>query len=179
MKKDIKKVLITKKQLKKMVEILGKKISNDYIDKQLVLVGVMKGSLIFMADLLREITVPVEFGTVTASSYGAATISSGEVKIVNDVDVDIENKDILLVEDLIDTGHTLKYLQDFFSLRGPTSVKICVAFDKPARREKYVKIDYKGLDIPDEFIVGYGLDFDEKYRNLPEVCILKEELYTE
>jgi len=178
MKNDIEKVLITKRQLKKMVEKLGKQISIDYKDKPLVVVGIMKGSLIFMADLLREITIPVEFGTVAASSYGAATISSGEVKIVNDVDIDIENKDILLVEDLIDTGHTLKYLQDFFSLRGPKSVKICVAFDKPARREKYIKIDYKGLDIPDEFIVGYGLDFDEKYRNLPEVCVLKEELYS-
>ena len=161
-----------------MVIKLGKQISKDYKDKNLVIVGVMKGSLIFMADLLREITIPVEFGTITASSYGASTISSGDIKIVNDVDVVIENKDILLVEDLIDTGHTLKYLQNFLSLRHAKNVKICVAFDKPARREKYVKIDYKGLDIPDEFIVGYGLDFDEKYRNLPEVCILKEKMYS-
>lgn len=177
MRENIEKTLITKEQLSEMVKELGRAISNDYADKSLVLVGVMKGSLIFMADLLREITIPVEFGTITASSYGASTVSSGEVKIVHDVDVDIENKDILLVEDLIDTGHTLKFLQNFLSLRGPRTVKICVAFDKPSRREKYVKIDYKGMDIPDEFIVGYGLDFNEKYRNLSEVCVLKPEAY--
>ncbi len=179
MKEDIKEVLITKEQLQDMVKKLGAQISIDYADKDLVMVGVMKGSLIFLADLLREITIPVEFGSITAASYGASTVTSGEVKIVNDIDVDIENKDILLVEDLVDTGHTLKFLQNFLSLRGPKSVKICVAFDKPARREKYVKIDYKGLDIRDEFIVGYGLDFDEKFRNLPEVCVLKQEAYSD
>ncbi len=179
MLENIKETLINEEKLHEMVKKLGKQISKDYENKELVLVGVMKGSLIFMADLLREITIPVEFGTITASSYGASTVTSGEVKIVNDIDVDIENKEVLLIEDLIDTGHTLKFLKDFLSLSNPKSIKVCVAFDKPARREKYVEIDYKGLNIPDEFIVGYGLDFDEKYRNLPAVCVLKEEAYSD
>lgn len=177
MYKDIEKVLISKKELDIMVKKVAKEITEEYKDKPLVIIGVMKGSLIFLADLLREIPLKVEYGTVAASSYGASTVTTGQVKIVNDIDVNIEGKNVLIVEDLIDTGHTLKYLQEFFELRNPKSIKICVAFDKKARREKAVDIDFTGMLIPDEFIVGYGLDFDEKYRNLPEVCVLKEELY--
>ncbi|MFO7637455.1 MAG: hypoxanthine phosphoribosyltransferase [Clostridia bacterium] len=177
MYKDVKKVLVSEKEIKEMVRRLAAQISKEYEGKDLVLIGVMKGSLIFLSDLLRSLTIPVEFGTVTASSYGSGTVSSGDVKIVHDVDVDVENKDIIIVEDLIDTGRTLKFLQVFFGLRNPKSVKICVAFDKPSRRTTHVKVDYKGLDVPDEFIVGYGLDFNEKYRNLPEICILKDDVY--
>lgn len=177
MLKDVEKVLITKDEIDSMVKRLAARISKDYEDKQLVLIGVMKGCLIFLADLLRNISIPVEFGTITASSYGSGTVSSGQIKIINDIDVEIKGKDIIIVEDLVDTGLTLNYLKEFLSLRGPSSVKICVAFDKPSRRKKPIGTDYKGMDIPDEFIVGYGLDFNEKYRNLPEICVLKEEIY--
>ncbi|MCK5759536.1 MAG: hypoxanthine phosphoribosyltransferase [Clostridiales bacterium] len=175
---DVKKVLITEDEIEEMVKGLASRISVDYADKQLVLIGVMKGCLIFLADLLRNISIPVEFGTITASSYGSGTVSSGQIKIINDIDIEIRGKDVIIVEDLVDTGMTLNYLKEFLSLREPASVKICVAFDKPSRRKNPIDTDYKGMDIPDEFIVGYGLDFDEKYRNLPEICVLKEEIYS-
>lgn len=174
---DVKKVLVTKEEIDSMVARLASQISKDYDGRQLVLIGVMKGCLIFLADLLRSISIPVEFGTITASSYGSGTTSSGQIKIINDIDVKIKGKDVIIVEDLVDTGLTLNYLKDFLLLRSPASVKICVAFDKPSRRKNPINTDYKGMDIPDEFIVGYGLDFDEKYRNLPEICVLKEEIY--
>lgn len=174
---DIKKVLISKDEIEAMVKRLAKQISMDYQGKQLVLIGVMKGCLIFLADLLRNISIPVEFGTITASSYGSGTVSSGQIKIINDIDIEIEGKDVIIIEDLVDTGLTLNYLKDFLQLRKPKSVSICVAFDKPSRRKNPIDVNYKGMDIPDEFIVGYGLDFDEKYRNLPEICVLKEEIY--
>ena len=178
MLEDVKKVLITKEEIDSMVTRLAARISEDYKDKNLVLVGVMKGCLIFLADLLRNIAIPVEFGTITASSYGSGTVSSGQIKIINDIDIEIKGKDVIIVEDLVDTGLTLNYLKDFLLLRGPASVKICVAFDKPERRKNHIDTDYKGMDIPDEFIVGYGLDFNEKYRNLPEICVLKEKIYS-
>jgi hypoxanthine phosphoribosyltransferase len=174
---DVSEVLIPRERLDEICERLGKKISEDYADRKLVLVGVMKGGLIFLSDLLRKITIPIEFGTITASSYGSGTSSSGQVTILQDIDMDIKGKNILIVEDLIDTGHTLKYLQDFFTLRGPDSVKICCMLDKPSRRKKAIKVDYVGQEIPDKFVVGYGMDFNEKYRNLPDVCVLKEEMY--
>jgi hypoxanthine phosphoribosyltransferase len=174
---DVSEVLIPREKLNEICEGLGEKISQDYAGKKLVLVGVMKGGLIFLSDLLRKITIPLEFGTITASSYGSGTSSSGQVTILQDIDMDIKGKDILIVEDLIDTGHTLKYLQNFFTLRGPDSVKICCMLDKPSRRKKAIKVDYVGQEIPDKFVVGYGMDFNEKYRNLPDVCVLKEEMY--
>ncbi|MDX1357461.1 MAG: hypoxanthine phosphoribosyltransferase [Clostridia bacterium] len=174
---DVKKVLIKKDEIDAMVKRLADQISRDYEGRELVLIGVMKGCLIFLADLLRNISIPVEFGTITASSYGSGTVSSGQIKIVNDIDVKIKGKDVIIVEDLVDTGLTLNYLKEFLELRDPASVSICVAFDKPSRRKQPIATDYKGMDIPDEFIVGYGLDFDEKYRNLPEICVLKEEIY--
>jgi hypoxanthine phosphoribosyltransferase len=174
---DVKKVLIKKEEIDAMVKRLADLISKDYEGRELVLIGVMKGCLIFLADLLRNISIPVEFGTITASSYGSGTVSSGQIKIVNDIDIKIKGKDVIIVEDLVDTGLTLNYLKEFLELRDPASVKVCVAFDKPSRRKQPIGTDYKGMDIPDEFIVGYGLDFDEKYRNLPEICVLKEEIY--
>jgi len=175
---DVKKVLVTKEEIDAMVKGLADRISRDYEGKQLVLIGVMKGCLIFLADLLRNISIPVEFGTITASSYGSGTVSSGQIKIINDIDIGIEGKDVIIIEDLVDTGLTLNYLKDFLKLRKPKTVSICVAFDKPSRRKHLLDVTYKGMDIPDEFIVGYGLDFDEKYRNLPEICVLKEEIYS-
>lgn len=177
MQDDIKKVLIKKDEIEAMVKRLAAQISSDYEGKQLVLIGVMKGCLIFLADLLRNISIPVEFGTITASSYGSGTVSSGQIKIVNDIDIEIKDKNVIVIEDLVDTGLTLNYLKDFLTLRKPKNVKMCVAFDKPSRRKNPIDLDYKGMDIPDEFIVGYGLDFNEKYRNLPEICVLKEEIY--
>lgn len=177
MLEDVKKVLIRKDEIEAMVKRLAAQISKDYEGYHLVLIGVMKGCLIFLADLLRNISIPVEFGTITASSYGSGTVSSGQIKIINDIDIEIEGKNVIIIEDLVDTGLTLNYLKEFLSLRKPKSVRICVAFNKPSRRKNPIDVDYKGMDIPDEFIVGYGLDFDEKYRNLPEICVLKEEIY--
>ncbi len=177
MHEDIKKILLTREEIDRMVKGLARQISQDYEGKHLVLVGVMKGCLVFLADLMRNLTIPVEFGTITASSYGANTVSSGQIQIINDIDVEIKDKDIIIIEDLVDTGLTLNYLKNFLGLREPRSVKICVAFDKPSRRKNPIDVDYKGLDIPDEFVVGYGLDFNEKYRNLPDICVLKEEIY--
>ncbi len=174
---DISEILVTEERLDELCRQLGEQISKDYAGKQLVLVGIMKGGLIFLSDLLRNITIPVEFDIVTASSYGQGTTSDGHVKILQDLDMDIEGKDLIIVEDLIDTGYTLNYLQRFFALRSPNSVKICCLLDKPSRREKMVKVDYIGQEIPDKFVVGYGMDFNEKYRNLKDVCVLKEELY--
>ncbi len=175
--KDVERVLIKKEEIDLMVKRMAAQLSEDYAGKKLVLVGVMKGCLIFLADLLRNITIPVEFGTITASSYGSGTVSSGQIKIINDIDVDIKGKHVIIVEDLVDTGLTLNYLKEFLTLRGPESVKICVAFDKPSRRKNPIHTDYKGMDVPNEFIVGYGLDYNENYRNLPEICVLKREIY--
>ncbi|MFA5340520.1 MAG: hypoxanthine phosphoribosyltransferase [Clostridia bacterium] len=174
---DVNEIMITRERLDEICEELGRRISDDYKGKKLILVGIMKGGLIFLSDLLRKITIPVEFGTITASSYGQGTSSSGQVKILQDLDMEIKGKDVIIVEDLIDTGHTLRYLKEFFALRGPNSVKICCMLDKPSRREKQVHVDYVGQAIPDKFVVGYGMDFNEKYRNLADVCVLKEELY--
>ncbi len=149
MLEDVKKVLITKAEIEVMVKRLAAQISEDYEGKQLVLIGVMKGCLIFLADLLRNISIPVEFGTITASSYGSGTVSSGQIKIINDIDVEIKGKDVIVVEDLVDTGLTLNYLKEFLTLRAPASVKVCVAFDKPSRRKNPIDVNYKGMDIPD------------------------------
>lgn len=177
MYQDVKEVLIKKEEIHQMVASMAMKISKEYQGRDLVLIAVMKGSLIFTSDLMRHLTIPMAFGTITVSSYGSGTVSKGEVKIVHDADVDVKDKDVIIVEDLIDTGRTLRYLKDFLELRGPRSVKICVAFDKPSRRQTEVEVEYIGLEIPDVFVVGYGLDYNEKYRNLPELCSLKEELY--
>jgi len=175
---DIEKVLVSREQIREMVEMLGKRISEDYAGKELVLVGVLKGGFIFLADLMREITIPVDMDLIAVSSYGASTKSSGVVRIIKDMDLNVSNKHVLIVEDLVDTGLTLRHLKDLFNTRGPKSVKICTAFDKPSRRKVDIEVEYKGIEIPDEFIVGYGLDYAGKYRNLPDVCTLKKEIYS-
>ncbi len=174
----IERVLVSKEQLDKQVEELGARISRDYEGQELVIIGVLKGGFIFLADLARKITIPVDLDFMSVSSYGNSSKSSGVVKIIKDVDTNITGKHVLIVEDIIDTGLTLNHLVELLKTRGPLSVKICAALDKPSRRKVDLKVDYKGIEIPDEFVVGYGLDYAGKYRNISEVCVLKREVYT-
>lgn len=176
---DIKEVLYTEKQIAVMVERVGQEISRDYADKDLLLVSVLKGSVVFMADLMRSITIPARIDFMATSSYGSGTKSSGVVKIIKDLDIDLSGYDIVLVEDILDSGKTLSYLMELLKSRNPKSIRICTLFDKPERREADVDAAYVGAVIPDAFIVGYGLDFDEKYRNLPFVGILHPSVYGE
>lgn len=177
MMNDIERVLITKEELEKNAKDLGSRISKDYKGKDLVIIGVLKGGFIFLSDLARNITIPIELDFMSVSSYGNSAKSSGVVKIIKDVDTNIDGKHVLIVEDIIDTGLTLNHLVELLKTRGPLSVKICAAFDKPSRRKAPVKVDYKGTEIPDEFVVGYGLDYSGMYRNIPELCVLKRDVY--
>ena len=175
---DIEKILLSEEDLKSIVDRLGKEISNDYKDKNLVLVSVLKGSVVFMADLMRAITVPCVIDFMSVSSYGSDTRTSGVVKIIKDLDAEVVNgADLLIVEDILDSGVTLEYLMKILSVRNPNSIKICTLLDKPERRKAKVFADYAGAQIPDAFVVGYGLDYDEKYRNLPFVGALKPAVY--
>ncbi len=180
MNEDIDKILFTKSELADTVQRLGKEISADYKGKHLVMVSVLKGSVMIMADLMRAITIPCEIDFMSVKSYaGAATKSTGNVQIVKDLGRDIRDCDILIVEDILDSGYTLNYIRKMIVAKGAASVKICALFDKPERRapDVDVKADYVGAVVPDAFIVGYGLDFDEHYRNLPYVGVLKPEIY--
>ena len=175
---DIEEILVGRDQIRSMVCELGKRISRDYEGKELILIGVLKGGFVFLADLMREISISVDMDLIAVSSYGASTRSSGVVRIIKDIDVNIFNKHVLIIEDLVDTGLTLKHLKDLFYTRGPKSVKICTAFDKPSRRKVDIEVEYEGIVVPDKFIVGYGLDYAGKYRNLPDVCVLRPEVYS-
>ncbi len=175
MNNDIKKVLISEEELADIVAKLGAQISEDYKDKNLLMVSVLKGSVVFMSDLMREVTIPCEIDFMSVSSYGDKTKSSGTVRILKDLDRDIVGYDVLLVEDILDSGKTLNYLMDLLYARNPSSIRICTLFDKPERREVDIFADYKGISVPDEFIVGYGLDYAEKYRNLPYIGVLKDD----
>lgn len=166
------KTLISQKKLQKRIKELAKKISRDYKGKKLVLIGVLKGAFIFMADLVREINVPVEIDFIQVSSYGASKTSSGVIKIKKDIDLPIVGKHVLLVEDIVDYGYTLEYLLKFIKAKKAKSVRVCAMLDKPSRREVEVPIAYKGFEVPNKFIVGCGLDFAEKYRNLPYIASL-------
>ena len=175
---DIEKVLLSEEELQNIVHRLGSQISEDYKGKNLVLVSVLKGSVVFMADLMRAITIPCAIDFMAVSSYGAGTQTSGVVKIIKDLDTDVVNgADLLIVEDILDSGVTLEYLMKVLSARNPASIKICTLLDKPERRKAPIKADYAGAQIPDAFVVGYGLDYDEKYRNLPFVGALKPAVY--
>ena len=167
-------VLVTKEKLEEVVSDLGRRITEDYRGKELVLVGVLKGGFIFLADLARKIDMDVKIDFISVSSYGNSTESSGVVRIIKDIESDVTGKHVLLVEDLIVTGLTLQYLKDLFNTKGCASVKLAAVMDKPDRRKVDLKVDYVGIEIPDEFVVGYGLDYAEKYRNLPEVYIVRE-----
>ncbi len=175
---DVEEVLVSREEIAQMVKRLGKRISEDYKNEELILVGVLKGGFVFLADLMREISIPVDMDLIAVSSYGASTKSSGVVRIIKDMDMSVADKHVLIVEDLVDTGLTLRHLKDLFNTRGPKSVKRCTALDKPSRRKVDIEIEYGGIVVPDKFIVGYGLDYAGKYRNLPDVCTLKSEIYS-
>jgi len=177
MDKDIKDVLFTKEEIDTMVSQIGKKIAEDYKGKELMLICVLKGANVFMSDLMKAIDIPVEIDFISASSYGHSTVSSGVVRFLKDTDSSVENKHVILVEDLVDTGLTLNYLLKNFRNRDAISVEACTLLDKPERRTVNVDVKYKGFNIPDEFIVGYGIDYAEKYRNLPYIATLKPEVY--
>lgn len=170
----IKEVLVSEEELNKRVRELGDEITRDYEGKDLMLVGILKGAAIFMADLARNIDLPITLEFLAVSSYGNSTESSGVVRIIKDLDTDVRGKHILIVEDIIDTGLTLSYITDNLKKRGAESVKICTLLDKPEKRKVDVPVDYTGFIIPDEFVVGYGIDYAEKYRNLPFVSALKK-----
>jgi len=175
MERDIKEILYSERQIAEAVAWLGAEISRDYAGKNLMLVSVLKGAVVFLADLMRKITLPCGIDFMSVSSYGHGSKSSGEVRIVKDLDQSLEGLDVLVVEDILDSGRTLSYIIGLLKSRGPNSVKICTLFDKPSRREVQITADYTGLIVPDEFIVGYGLDYGEKYRNLPYAGVLKIE----
>lgn len=173
----IKEILVEEDQIRKKVAELGARITEDYRGKDLILVGILKGAVIFMSDLVRNIKIPIGMDFMAVSSYGRSATSTGEVRIIKDLDGSVENKDVIIVEDIIDTGHTLAYLTDNIRKRGARSVKVCTLLDKPERRKVDVPVDYLGFEIPDEFVIGYGLDYAEIGRNLPYVAALKEEVY--
>src|SRR5690554_2984250 len=174
----IKEILLTEEEIEAKIKELGKQITEDYKGKNLMLVGILKGAVMFMAELAKNIDMPVLMDFMAVSSYGKSSTSTGIVRIIKDLDCSIEDKDILIVEDIIDTGLTLSYLTDNLKKRGAKSVKIVTLLDKPDRRKADVPVDYTGFTIPDEFVVGFGLDYAEKYRNLPYVAALKEEIYS-
>lgn len=176
--KDIKEVLCSEEQLSAKIAELGAAITKDYAGKDLLMVSILKGSVMVMADLMRAVDLPLQIDFMNVSSYGAGTETKGSVKILKDLDVDIKGKDLLIVEDILDSGVTLHNLINLLKQRNPASIEICTLFSKPARRQVDVEAKYIGYEIPDAFIVGYGLDFSEKYRNLPYVGILKEEVYS-
>lgn len=169
------KTLISEKDVNERIKTLGEKISQDYAGKQVHLICVLKGGAFFMCELAKRITVPVSLDFMSVSSYGDNTSSSGVVRIAKDLDETIEGKDVLIVEDIIDSGRTLFYLMDILHKRHPASLHLCTLLDKPDRREKDVKVDYTGFEIPDEFVVGYGLDYAQKYRNLPYIGVVEVE----
>jgi hypoxanthine phosphoribosyltransferase len=178
MLEDVEKILVSQEELAKRVEQLGQEITKDYAGQEILMIGVLRGAAIFMADLSRAIKVPVALDFMAVSSYGHSTSSSGVVRIIKDLDEDVKGKHVLIVEDIIDSGLTLKYLIDYIKSRDPKSVKICTLLNKPDRRKVEVPIAYNGFTIPDYFVVGFGLDYAEKYRNLPFIGILKPEIYS-
>lgn len=177
LEKITKEVMISEQEIKDKVKELGEIITEDYKGKDLVVICVLKGAIMFVSDLIKEIKVPLAIDFMAVSSYGNSTKSSGVVKIIKDLDDSIEGKDVLIVEDIIDSGLTLAYLLDNLESRDPSSIEICTLLDKPKGRKTDVDTKYVGFEIKDEFVVGYGLDYAEKYRNIPHIFVLKEEVY--
>ena len=174
---DVEEVLLDEVTIARRVSELGVQLSTDYAGRDPVLVSVLKGALVFLADLMRAMDTPTSIDFMEVSSYGAATESSGQVRILKDLSKSIEGRDVIVVEDIIDTGLTLNYLLGYLVDRQPSSIKICCLLDKPARRLADIPIDYIGFTIPDRFVIGYGLDYDERYRNLPYIGVLKPSVY--
>ncbi len=177
MNKDIEKILVTEEELAEITKKLGEQITRDYAGKKLLIVGVLKGSIYFLTDLSRHIDLPCQLDFIQASSYGSSTVSSGVIKITKDITEDLTGFNVLLVEDILDTGKTLKHIHDMLIKRNPESIAVITLLDKPSRREADIHADYVGVDVPNAFVVGYGLDYDQFYRNLPYIGILKEEVY--
>lgn len=178
MEHEIGEVLVTEEEIRAKVKELAKRISEDYKDKELLLVGILKGAFMFLADLSRELTIPVQFDFIAVSSYGSVSKSSGVVRILKDLEADIEGRHVLIVEDVIDTGLTLNYLIRNFKVRRPSTLEICALLSKPEVQRVSLNIKYLGFSIPAKFVVGYGLDFAEKYRNLKHVATLKTKVAT-
>jgi len=174
---DVEEILLDAGQLERRIIELGAEVAADYAGMSPVLISVLKGSIVFLADLVRRIDLPLSIDIMEVSSYGAATESTGQVRILKDLSQPIEGRHVLVVEDIIDTGLTLNYLLRYLRDKSPASLKICCLLDKPARRLTEIEIDYRGFTIPDRFVVGYGLDFDERYRNLPYVGVLRPAVY--
>ena len=174
---DVERILLSEEEIREKVKEIGSQITKDYQGEKLLIITILKGSVIFAADLLREIKMPVEIDFMCLSSYGSGSESSGVVKIVKDLNEPIEGKNVLIIEDILDSGNTLTHLVKLLGTRNPKSIRIATLLDKPDRRVAEVDVAYKGFSIPDEFVIGYGLDYDEKYRNLPFVGILKREVY--
>jgi hypoxanthine phosphoribosyltransferase len=168
------KILISRDEIAKAIDRLACEIKRDYQDKQPLLIGVLKGSFVFMADLIRQLDLPLELDFIRLSSYGSARESSGKVRVVQGVKTPIKGKDVLVVEDIVDTGITISFLFDYLNKKQPASLKLCTLTDKPARRRFPVPIDYRGFTVPNKFIVGYGLDCDQRFRNLPHICVLED-----
>ena len=173
----LEKVLFSKEQLAKRIKELAAPLDKDYAGKTPLMVAILKGSVMFFTDLIREMTLPLEIDFMSISSYGSGVKSSGEVKMIKDLDNKIEGKDVIIVEDIVDSGYTMKYLTHLLEARNPSSIKICALLDKPSRRETDVAVDYKGFEVGNEFVVGYGLDYAARYRNIPFIGILKRSVY--
>ena len=179
LEQDIERVVISREEIKAACEKLGKQLTEDYQGKDVLVVGILRGAALFMMDIIREMDCYLEMDFMDVSSYHGGTSSSGEVKIIKDLDSRVEGRHILIVEDIIDTGRTLRYIIDLLKYRKAASVKVCALTDKPEGRVvKDVKADYVGIEVPNEFLVGYGLDYEQKYRNLPYIGVLKPEIYT-
>ncbi|SES98710.1 hypoxanthine phosphoribosyltransferase [Anaerobranca gottschalkii] len=176
MEKVVERILISEEEIQQKVKELGQQLSNDYKGKDVLFICVLKGAIMFMSDLSKAMSIPIEMDFMAVSSYGASTKSSGIVKIIKDLDASIEDKHVVVIEDIIDTGLTLSYLIKILQNRKPASLKICTLLDKPARRTVDIKPDYSGFVIDDHFVVGYGLDYDEKYRNIPYIFIPKGDI---
>ena len=178
MHNDLEKILKTETEIQEKIKHLGEQISKDYEGKNPVMICILKGGIVFLSDLMRTISINVELDFMSLSSYGDSTKSSGVVRIKKDIDVDLSNRDVIIVEDIVDSGLTLKYLDEYFMQHNPSSVKICTLLDKPKAHKIDLKIDYVGFEVGNEFVVGYGLDYAQKYRNLPYIGILKKEIYS-
>lgn len=176
MHENLEKIIFTEDQIKERVAELGAQITKDYDGKEIVAVGILKGAIVFFTDLVREIKLPVQFDFMAVSSYGAGTKTSGTVRLLKDIDTDIENKHVIIIEDIVDSGLTLKYLKENFEHRKAASVKLCVLMDKPSGRQTPITVDYVGFTVPDVFIIGYGVDYAGRYRNLPYIGTLKQGL---
>lgn len=177
MHQDLKAILLTEEQLQAKIKELGAKLSEDYRDRNPLVICVLKGAFIFMADLVKHIAIPIEIDFMAVSSYGSSTKSSGVVRIIKDLEVSVEGRDVIIVEDIIDSGLTLSYLIDVLERRNARSVAVVALLDKPERRKIHLDVEYRGFTLPDEFVVGYGLDYAEKYRNLPFIGVLKPDVY--